>query len=103
MKTKVFKTVEDLIEFVKEFEKKWSNNSLYSDKELKINYCKLIVELKTKQKNRTVGQESDKYIGKELGSIDSITDMKRAENIQHPSETKWMLRIPTMLQTVKGE
>ena len=30
-------------------------------------------------------------IDKELGTIDSITDMKKAENIQHPSETKWMI------------
>jgi len=79
-----FKTTKELVEFVKGFEEQ-------QDKTLDVNYFKLIAVLRNKPKNRTVDQESDKYIDRELGTIDSITDIKRAENIQHPSETKWMI------------
>ena len=87
MKTKIFKTIKELTKFVKEF-KEWQ------DKALDIDYFKLTVTLRTKHENRTIDQESDKYIDKELGTIDSITDMKRAENLQHPSKSKWMTRKP---------
>ena len=79
-----FETTKKLVEFVKGFEEQ-------QGKTLYVNYFKLIAVLRDKPKNRTVDQESDKYIDRELGTIDSITDIKRAENIQHPSETKWMI------------
>ena len=87
MKTKIFKTTKELTEFVKKFKET-------KGKYLDIDYFKLTVTLKSKHKNRTIDQESDKYIDKELGTIDSITDMKRAENIQRPNETKWITRKP---------
>ena len=90
MKAKIlwsFKTTKELTEFVKGFEEK-------QDKTLDIDYFKLTAVLRTKHENRTIDQESDKYIDKELGTIDSITDMKRAENLQHPSKSKWMTRKP---------
>ena len=93
MKTKIFKTTEELTEFVKEFKER-------QDKTLDIDYFKLTVTLRAKHENRTIDQESDKYIDKELGTIDSITDMKRAENLQHPSKSKWMTRKPKTM-TVK--
>ena len=73
------------MEFVKEFKEQ-------QGKTLDVDYFKLVAVLRNRQENRTIDQESDKYIDKELGTIDSITDMKRAENIQHPSESKWMTR-----------
>ena len=100
MKTRVFKTAEELIEFMKEFEEKWADDDLYVNKTVDVNYSKLTVTLRPRNKNRTVDQESDKYIDRELGTIDSITDMKRAENTQRPVETKWMIQKPTTM-TVK--
>ena len=79
-----FKTTKELVEFVKGFEEQ-------QDKTLDVNYFKLIAVLRDKPKNRTIDQESDNYIDRELGTIDSITDMKRTENMQHPAETKWMI------------
>ena len=93
MNAKRFKTTKELVEFIKEFEER-------QDKTLDIDYFKLTVTLRTKHENRTIDQESDKYIDKELGTIDSITDMKRAENLQHPSKSKWMTRKPKTM-TVK--
>ena len=93
MKTKIFKTTEELTEFVKEFKER-------QGKTLDVDYFKLTVVLRAKHENRTVDQESDKYIDRELGTIDSITDMKRAENTQRPAESKWMLRKPI---TIKNE
>ena len=93
MKTKIFKTTEELTEFVKEFKER-------QGKTLDVDYFKLTVVLRAKRENRTVDQESDKYIDRELGTIDSITDMKRAENTQRPAESKWMLQKPTTM-TVK--
>ena len=95
MKTKIFKKTEELTEFVKEFKER-------QDKTLDVDYFKLTVVLRVKRKNRTVDQESDKYIDRELGTIDSITDMKRAENTQRPIETKWMLQQPKTM-TVKKQ
>ena len=80
-----FKATKELVEFVKEFKEQ-------QGKTLDVDYFKLVAVLRNRQENRIVDQESDKYIDKELGTIDSITDMKRAENIQHPSESKWMTR-----------
>ena len=95
MKTKIFKTTEELTEFVKEFKER-------QGKTLDVDYFKLTVVLRVKRENRTVDQESDKYIDRELGTIDSITDMKRAENTQRPIETKWMLQQPKTM-TVKKQ
>lgn len=97
MKTKLFKTVEELTEFIKEFEER-------QGKTLDIYYFKLTVALRTRHENRTVDQETDKYIDRELGTIDSVTDMKRAENMQRPVGTRWMLYMPrTMINEQKGE
>jgi len=98
LKTKwLFNTTEKLVEFVKGFEEQ-------QGKTLDVNYFKLIAVLRDKPKNRTVDQESDKYLDRELGTIDSITDMKRAENIQRPVETKWMIGKPTtMTNKQKGD
>ena len=90
MKTKIFKTTEELTEFVKEFKER-------QGKTLDVDYFKLTVVLRTKHENRTVDQESDTYVERELGTIDSITDMKRAENTQRPIETKWMIGKPTTM------
>ena len=90
MKTKTFKTVKELVDFVKEFKDK-------DGKTLDVNYFKLTVALRTRRENRTVDKESNKYIDRELGTIDSITDMKRAENIQRPVETKWMIQKSTTM------
>ena len=90
MKTKIFKTTEELTEFVKEFKER-------QGKTLDVDYFKLTVVLRAKRENRTVDQESDKYIDRELGTIDSITDMKRAENTQRPAESKWTLQKPTTM------
>ena len=54
MKTKIFKTAEELTEFVKEFEES-------QGKTLDIDYFKLTVVLRARRDNRTVDQESDKY------------------------------------------
>jgi len=94
LKTKwLFNTTKELVEFVKGFEER-------QDKTLDVNYFKLIAVLRDKPKNRTIDQESDNYIDRELGTIDSITDMKRAENTQRPVESKWMIQKPTTM-TVK--
>ena len=94
LKTKwLFNTTEELTEFVKGFEER-------QGKTLDVDYFKLTVVLRAKHENRTVDQESDKYIDRELGTIDSITDMKRAENTQRPVESKWMIQKPTTM-TVK--
>ena len=90
MKTKIFKTAEELTEFVKEFEES-------QGKTLDIDYFKLTVVLRARRDNRTVDQESDKYNDMELGTRDSITDMKVAENRQRPAETKWMIQKPTTM------
>ena len=66
MKTKIFKTAKELVEFVKEFEE-------LPDKTLDISYFKLTVVLRTKQENRSVEQESDKYIDREILGQDSFT------------------------------
>ena len=101
MKTNRFKTTKELIKFVKEFEdKRGTVSRALTPSMLDIDYFKLTATLRTKHENRTIDQESDKYIDKELGTIDSITDMKRAENLQHPSKSKWMTRKPKTM-TVK--
>jgi|TARA_Y100000296_G_C4967030_1_gene153914 hypothetical protein len=87
MKTKIFKTAKELVEFVREFEER-------PDKTLDISYFKLTVVLRTKQENRSIDQESDKYTYRDMGGQDSFSLMKSAEKNQRPSDTKWMLRVP---------
>ena len=95
MKTKIFKTAKELVEFVKEFEER-------PDKTLDISYFKLTVVLRTKQENRSIDQESDKYIDREIGTRDTITEMKMAESRRHRNDTAWMIKKPTII-TEKGD
>jgi len=97
MKTRVFGTVKELIEFLKEYTEN-------PDKTLDISYFKLTAVLRTKQKNRKFENESDKYFYREMGCHDSLALMKIAEKSQRPSETAWMLkRSITMLEEQKGD
>ena len=97
MKTNTFKTVKELLKFVKEFEEKWSENDLYLDKTIDINYFKLTVTLRKKQGNRKVENESTTYYYRDIGHNDSLQLMRQAEKNQHPSDTKWMSKIPTTI------
>ena len=58
MKINTFKTVEELLKFIKEFEEKWAENDLNLRKTIDINYFKLTVTLRKKQGNRKVENES---------------------------------------------
>ena len=98
MKTKIFKTAKELVEFVKEFEGKWTEGNLYSDKAIDINYFKLTVTLRKKQKNRSVENESTTYFYRDMGMNDSLSLMKKAEKDQHPSNTSWMLKTPITIE-----
>ena len=97
MKTKTLKTVKELLKFLKEFEGKWSENDLYLDKAVDINYFKLTVTLRKKQENRKVENESTTYFYRDIGMNDSLSLMKKAEKDQHPSNTKWMLKAPVTI------
>jgi cystathionine beta-lyase family protein involved in aluminum resistance len=94
MKTKTFKTVKELLKFLKEFEEKWSENDLYLDKTVDINYFKLTVTLRKKQENRKVENESTTYFYRDIGANDSLQLMRHTEKSQYPSDTKWMTKIP---------
>ena len=89
MKTIVFKTTEELAEFVKGFE-------VPQDKTLVYSYFSLTAALKDRKGNRTVDQESDKYIDREIGSRDTITEMKMAESRQHRNNPAWWMMKPTI-------
>ena len=91
-----FKTDYELAEFVKKFEEQ-------SGKVLYVNYANLTATLKDRPGNRKFENESAIYIYKDdgIGTSDSLSEIKRAETTQYPSETKWMLRIPTLI--IKGE
>ena len=89
MKTIVFKTAEELAEFVKGFE-------VPQDKTLVYSYFSLTAALKDRKGNRTVDQESDKYIDREIGSRDTITEMKMAESRQHRNNPAWWMMKPTI-------
>ena len=95
MKTIVFETAEELTEFVKGFEEQ-------QGKTLEVSYFKLTAVLRDRKENRTVDQESDKYIDREIGTRDTITDLKLAESRRHPNDTAWMIKQPTMI-TEKGD
>jgi len=94
MKTIVFKTAEELAEFVKGFEAQQGKTLVYS-------YFSLTAELRDRKENRTVDQESDRYIDREIGSRDTITEMKMAESRRNP-DTAWMMKQPTII-TEKGD
>ena len=95
MKTITFETAEELAEFVKGFEEQ-------QGKTLEVSYFKLTAVLRDRKENRTVDQESDKYIDREIGTRDTITDLKLAESRRHPNDTAWMIKQPTMI-TEKGD
>ena len=95
MKTIVFETAEELAEFVKGFE-------VPEDKTLIYSYYSLTATLRDKKGNRTVDQESDKYIDREIGTRDTITEMKMAESRRNPNDTAWMIKQSTII-TEKGE
>ena len=96
LKTKwLFKTTEELAEFVKGFEEQ-------QGKTLEVSYFKLTAVLRDKKENRTVDQESDRYNEREIGVWDTITEMKLAESRRHRNDTAWMMKIPTII-TEKGD
>ena len=95
MRTIVFETAEELIKFVKDFE-------VPTDKTLDVSYFKLTAVLRDKKENRTVDQESDKYIDREIGTRDTITEIKMAESRRHRNDTAWMNKQSTII-TEKGE
>ena len=97
MKAKIlwsFKTTKELVEFVKEFKEQ-------QGKTLDVSYFKLTAILRDKKENRTVDQESDKYIDREIGTRDAITEMKMAESRRHPNNTAWMIKQPIMITEKK--
>lgn len=94
MKTITFETVEELMEFVKGFE-------VPEDKTLIYSYYSLTATLRDKKGNRTVDQESDKYIDREIGTRDTITEMKMAESKRHRNNTAWMIKQPTIITEKK--
>ena len=85
----LFKTAEELVEFVKGFKAQQGKTLVYS-------YFSLTATLRDKKENRTVDQESDKYIDREIGSRDTITEMKMAESRQHRSIPAWWMMKPTI-------
>jgi len=96
LKTKwLFKTTEELAEFVKGFEEQ-------QGKTLEVSYFKLTAVLRDKKENRTVDQESDRYNDREIGVWDTITEMKLAESRRHRNSTAWMIKQP-IIKTEKKE
>ena len=95
MKTITFETAEELAEFVKGFE-------VPEDKLLEVSYYELTAVLRKSIGNRTSDQESDKYIDREIGTRDTITEMKMAESRRHRNDTAWMIKKPIMI-TEKGD
>ena len=91
----LFKTTEELTEFVKEFEEQ-------QGKTLDVSYFKLTAILRDRKENRTVDQESDRYIDREMGTRDTITEMKMAESRRHRNDTAWMIKQP-IIKTEKKE
>ena len=94
MKTIVFKTTEELAEFVRGFEAQQGKTLVYS-------YFSLTAALRDRKENRTVDQESDMYNDREIGSRDCITDLKLAESRRHPNDTVWMIKQPTIITEKK--
>ena len=89
MKTITFETAEELVEFVKGFEAQQGKTLVYS-------YFALKAALRDKKENRTVDQESDKYIDREIGSRDTVTEMKLAESRQHRNNPAWWMMKSTI-------
>jgi len=90
----LFKTADELVEFVKGFEEQ-------QGKTLEVSYFKLTAVLRDRKENRTVDQESDMYNDREIGSRDCITDLKLAESRRHPNDTAWMMKQPTIITEKK--
>ena len=90
----LFKTAEELAEFVKGFEAQQGKTLVYS-------YYSLTATLRDKKGNRTVDQESDRYIDREMGTRDTITEMKMAESRRHRNDTAWMIKQPIMITEKK--
>ena len=90
----LFKTAEELAEFVKGFEAQQGKTLVYS-------YFSLTATLRDRKENRTVDQESDKYIDREIGVWDTITEMKLAESRRHRNSTAWMIKQPTIITEKK--
>jgi len=96
LKTKwLFKTTEELAEFVKGFEEQ-------QGKTLDVSYFKLTAVLRDKKENRTVDQESDRYNEREIGVWDTMTEMRLAESKRHRNDTAWMIKQP-IIKTEKKE
>jgi hypothetical protein len=99
-KKHTFKTINELTEFVN-----GESCCLYlkvnPTKVLDVDYFKLTVTISAKE-NRKFENESDLYYYREIGLRDALTDIKMAEKRQHPSDTKWMQKIP-IITTKKGE
>ncbi len=91
----LFKTTEELAEFVKGFKEQ-------QGKTLEVSYFKLTAVLRDRKENRTVDQESDMYSDREMGTRDAITEMKMAESRRHRNDTAWMIKQPTII-TEKGD
>jgi len=91
----LFKTTEELTEFVKEFEEQ-------QGKTLDVSYFKLTAVLRDRKENRTIDQESDMYNDREIGSRDTITEMKMEERRRHRNDTAWMIKQP-IIKTEKKE
>jgi len=98
MKTKTFKTAEELVKFVKEF---WEEHDLYADKVLDVNYYKLTAVIRLRNKNRSVENESTTYLYRDMGANDSLSLMKKTEKSQYPSDTSWMLKLPITIKKEK--
>ena len=95
LKTKwLFKTTEELAEFVKGFEAQQGKTLVYS-------YFSLTAILRDRKENRTVDQESDRYNAREMGTRDTITEMKMAESRRHRNDTAWMIKQPIMITEKK--
>jgi len=90
----LFKTAEELVEFVKGFKAQQGKTLVYS-------YYSLTATLRDKKGNRTVDQESDRYIDREMGTRDTITEMKIAESRRHRNDTAWMIKQPIMITEKK--
>ena len=90
LKTKwLFKATEELVEVVNEFKEQ-------QGKTLEVNYFRLTAVLRDRKENRTVDQESDRYIDREIGTRDAITEMKMAESRQHRNNPAWWMMKPTI-------
>ena len=85
----LFKTTEELAEFVKGFEAQQGKTLVYS-------YFSLTAVLRDRKENRTVDQESDGYNDREIGVWDTVTELKLAESRRHRNNPAWWMMKPTI-------